>query len=73
LSHGDTKKTEEKIANVAGISPTEIPWSKFPQPVLETFQEKEEMKQHAKPLLPLLIFLQETVAFILATVFPWAK
>jgi len=52
LSHGDTKKTEEKIANVAGISPTEIPWSKFPQPVLETFQEKEEMKQHAKPLLP---------------------
>jgi hypothetical protein len=62
LRHGDTEKTEKERANVAGISPTEIPWSKFPQPFLETFQEKEEMEQHTKPLLPLLIFLQGNVA-----------
>jgi tRNA pseudouridine38-40 synthase len=34
---------------------------------LEEFIEKEEMEQPAKPLLPLYVFLQETVAFILGT------
>jgi hypothetical protein len=31
------------------------------------------MEQHTIPILLLFAFLQETVAFILATVFPWAK
>jgi hypothetical protein len=40
---------------------------------LEEIIEKEEMAQHTKPLLPLFAVLRETVAFILATVFPWVK
>jgi hypothetical protein len=32
---------------------------------MEQYSEKEEMGQHTEPLLPLFIFLQESVAFIL--------
>ena len=35
------------------------------QPLLEGSIEKEELGQHVKPLLPLFVFLQDTVAFIL--------
>jgi len=48
---------------------------------LRSFIEKEEREQYTKPLLScpepvewaLFVFLQETVAFISSTVFPWAK
>jgi hypothetical protein len=67
-----------RTRNVAGIPVAGVPFDKLragpatiiPATPLGVIQRERGATMR---LLPLNVFLQETVAFILATVFPWAK